>query len=586
MMIGPCAGRTFVISGHGHVTMPPFISALNSRRAAITGACRSFWHIVPLAVLHLTALVLLLLTEYYEFPYVAGFLLAWGILNFVWLAVLRRPAVAAMLSLTMIVILIQLSKYKVSIVWQTMNFMDVMVIDPATVAYLFALFPGFRAYVAIAIGLLLALALLWRLDVLRLPRMAAMAGVGACLAGLVGVSLSHPFEPDWYHYGHLSNFARSGVNAVQEYAKKGFMESDAVVTERLKSTPDTTCQPAGRPPHIVLVHDESAFDIRMAPNIRVPPGYGDHFRSFDGKQRNLITEVVGGGSWYTEYNVLAGLSTRSFGKFAYFVTRIAAGRVERGLPTVLRRCGYRTFSLYPFHGAFLSAKSFHTTTGVQRFYDINDMRARQFEPDRFYYNAALSLMEHERAEGPMFVYVYLSANHFPWDYTWPPELTPGWKDLGNRPDVDEYLRRQTRGMHDYRDFLSSLERSFPGESFLLLRYGDHQPKIAPSIIEPNISRTELAQRFIADDPRYFTTYYAIDSINFTPVNVSSAVETLEAPYIPLVLLEAAGLPLDPSFAEQKKILERCHGLFYRCADGAEVRRFNRLLIDAGLIKGL
>jgi hypothetical protein len=52
-----------------------------------------------------------------------------------------------------------------------------------------------------------------------------------------------------------------------------------------------------------------------------------------------------------------------------------------------------------------------------------------------------------------------------------------------------------------------------------------------------------------------------------------------------LILEAAGLPLDPSFAEQKKILERCQGMFYRCAGGAEARRFNRLLIEAGLIKG-
>ena len=103
-----------------------------------------------------------------------------------------------------------------------------------------------------------------------------------------------------------------------------------------------------------MVHDESAFDIRNAPNIRVPQGYGRHFRSFDGKQRDLIVEAAGGPSWYTEYNVFAGLSARSFGKFSYFVTRIAAGRVERGLPNSLRRCGYRTFSLYPAHGAFMA----------------------------------------------------------------------------------------------------------------------------------------------------------------------------------------------------------------------------------------
>ena len=70
----------------------------------------------------------------------------------------------------------------------------------------------------------------------------------------------------------------------------------------------------------------------MAPGIKVPDGYGAHFKSFDGKERNFLVEGNGGPSWFTEYNVLEGLSARSFGRFAYFVTRIAAGRVNRGLP--------------------------------------------------------------------------------------------------------------------------------------------------------------------------------------------------------------------------------------------------------------
>ena len=53
--------------------------------------------------------------------------------------------------------------------------------------------------------------------------------------------------------------------------------------------------------------------------------------------------------------------------------------------------------------------------------------------------------------------------------------------------------------------------------------------------------------------------------------------------LPLVVKRAAGLP---PFTEQKKILQRCRGLFYDCAQGAEAKRFNRLLIDAGLIKNL
>src|SRR6202040_2711337 len=113
-----------------------------------------------------------------------------------------------------------------------------------------------------------------------------------------------------------------------------------------------------------------------------------------------------------------------------------------------------------------------------------------------------------------------------------------------------------------------------------------QPDFSPSLIDPTLDDSEIAQRLMAYDPRYFTTYYAIDAVNFKPVDVSSALDTLEGPYLPLVVQEAAGLPLDPSFAEQKKILQRCNGLFYACAGGAEARRFNRLLINAGLIKGL
>jgi len=154
------------------------------------------------------------------------------------------------------------------------------------------------------------------------------------------------------------------------------------------------------------------------------------------------------------------------------------------------------------------------------------------------------------------------------------------------PEVNEYLRRQAMTERDYSAFLARLKRDFPSEPFLIVRFGDHQPDFGKLIVDPRIDGMELGRRLMSYDPRYYTTYYAIDAINFRPVNLASALDTLDAPYLPLVVQEAAGLPLDVSFAEQKRILKRCNGLFYGCANGAEARRFNRLLIDAGLIKGL
>ena len=97
------------------------------------------------------------------------------------------------------------------------------------------------------------------------------------------------------------------------------------------------------------------------------------------------------------------------------------------------------------------------------------------EPDKFFYDKALGMLESERGKGPSFFYIYLVANHFPWYVRWRPDLMPEWKDLQNPPLVDEYLRRQAMSAQDYKAFVATLKEKFPGEPFLLVRYGDHQP---------------------------------------------------------------------------------------------------------------
>ncbi len=541
---------------------------------------------------HVVALALMWVTETDLLARV-GFILTWMVLNFFWIALTRRPALAGFLSLGMVAILIVLSRFKLDVLQMTANFIDLMVIDRDTVAFLFVIFPELKWAVPLALALAIPLAvMLWRIDPFRPRRLPAGATFVASFAGLAVFATIWPNEP-WQGFtrdGYVSKFVRSGVNAVADYAQYGFMESEATVAERLKAATDDSCHAAGRKPHIILVHDESSYDIRTAPGIKVPPGYGPHFLSLDGKARGFIVEGNGGPSWMTEYNVLAGLSSRSFGRFSYFVTRIAAGRVNRGLPLALRRCGYRTLSLYPAFGAFMNARNFQTSTGIEKFHDARDLGAKALEPDRFFYDAALRLFDRERtpetAGRPVFMFVYLAANHLPWSARFRPELTPNWRETGNPFHIDEYLRRQTMSAEDFSTFLARLKKQYPDQPFLIVRFGDHQPDFSSFIIEPGIDEDGIAKRLMAYDPRYFTTYYAIDAINFKPANMASALGTIEAAYLPLIVQELAGLPLDPSFAEQKKIMLRCNGLFHACNGGAEARRFNRLLIDAGLIKGL
>ena len=544
--------------------------------------------ICTLAILHVAALAIMAASEV-DLVAKAAFLLVWGLLNFLWLTLFRRPIATALISLEFIVALILLSQFKHDKLWMTVDFVDIMIIDKDTLAFLLAAMPSLRLPIAVAAMATAALtAVAWRLDPFRVRVRTGAIGGSLCMGAFVTLSLWFPtdLDEDFFSQNYVSKFARTGVEAIHELIAHGYLESDAGVAEHLKSAPAATCNPSRKLPHIILLHDESSFDITAAPGMKVPAGYHRHFQSFDGKARRLVVEGAGGPSWFTEYNVLTGLSARSFGRFATSVTRIAAGRVARGLPHSLSRCGYKTFSLYPFYGAFLGSRAFQTTAGVERYLDMRDLGTHSFEADSFYFSQAIKIIGRERSNGPLFLYVYTVANHFPWDTRLRPELTPNWSDLGNGPSIDEYIRRQGMTAHDYGALLKQLRQEFPTESFLIVRYGDHQPEFGRRVIDPSLSQKALARHLQELDPRYFTTYYAIDAVNFEPADLSSALNELEAPYLPLVVQEAAGVPLGPTFSEQKKILKRCHGLFYRCAGGVEARRFNRLLIEAGLIKGL
>ena len=102
----------------------------------------------------------------------AAFLLVWALLNFFWLALVRRPAVAALISLELVVALTLLSRFKYDKLWMTVDFVDLMIIDRDTSAFLLAAFPSLRGWIVLAAaGTAALLIAAWRLD--RVPRAGA-----------------------------------------------------------------------------------------------------------------------------------------------------------------------------------------------------------------------------------------------------------------------------------------------------------------------------------------------------------------------------------------------------------------------------
>src|SRR5260370_5712819 len=159
--------------------------------AVVTGSIASvgIWRLLAVAAPHLAALAVMLHTET-DFGSRTGFLLSWGILNFIWIALLRRLALSGALSLTLVVVLILLSRLKHDIVQMTANFVDLMVIDRDTAAFLFTIFPNLRwSVIGAALVIIPLMYALWWLDPFRIRRLPALAAKPASVSA-----------PVWSHF--------------------------------------------------------------------------------------------------------------------------------------------------------------------------------------------------------------------------------------------------------------------------------------------------------------------------------------------------------------------------------------------------
>ncbi len=347
----------------------------------------------------------------------------------------------------------------------------------------------------------------------------------------------------------------------------------------------TACRPATAPPHIILIHQESVVPPSHFPQLTYDRSLDPFFRSHDDQLHNMRVETYGGASWLTEFSLLTGLSTYSFGSMRSFVQLLMAGRIQDTLPQTLARCGYRNVVFYPMLRNFVSNDRFYNAIGLKEIFDAKDQRAKVVnERDRFYYDNALNEMERHFAKGPqpLFTFVQTMATHWPYSVKFSPEIEVAGGAPGTHPEMHEYLRRLAIARLDYNYLKAELQRRFPDQRFLIVHYGDHHPMATRTLLGFH-ERTEAEDVHLDIDSPGFLTYFVVDGLNYRPPDLPEQ-DVIDVPYLGTLILEAAGLPLSDAYRERQRLLQVCEGRYYSCEDRGEILRFHRRLIDARLVQ--
>ncbi|HEY8338183.1 MAG TPA: sulfatase-like hydrolase/transferase [Tardiphaga sp.] len=349
------------------------------------------------------------------------------------------------------------------------------------------------------------------------------------------------------------------------------------VTERAPDTPD-----------IIVIQHESIFDPRVY-GLPVEAGVDAFLSPRSGRFGTLNVDIFGGGSWQSEFSLLTGLSSASFGSNAYFLFRRGVGRFNNTLPHALAALGYKTTLTSSCRRSFLNYDEFYSAIGMGERIFTDDLPA-PFDVDRFettnsdamFLDAAVAAHTQRIAAdaAPQFLYLLTNFNHGPHNRRL---VAPGqFEDerafaAASLPDAQyaEYYARLAETAAAWSRLKVDLATRFPERPMLIVHYGDHQPVMT--------RRIEARLRLGPDPRRQFRTFYAIESINDRGGRlVSGRGPDLDIAFLGTVALQQAGLPLDEIFATRASLLEQC-GEAYFASSSERKRRFHRTLVEMGII---
>jgi phosphoglycerol transferase MdoB-like AlkP superfamily enzyme len=508
---------------------------------------------------------------------------AWLVLAF------RRILVASVLVNSLVGIVATMSSAKQRAMDMALHAYDVVFYlrSWGTIEFLWS---GFRTYVLALLAALLvtliAAALAYRFDATRVNRRSALlATLVLTLGASVAAELKDERRHTQYYWDdlHISSFYSSWAETAEMLWRGQLIEAANSAPGPLFAVP-TACETATKPPHIILVHEESIVPPGYFPRLQYDHGVDRFFASHDGKIHRLQVETYGGASWITEFSVQTGISTHSFGGMRQFVQSLMAGKLHDTLPEALSRCGYRNVVFYPLERNFVSYDRFYASVGFKEVFDEKDQAApTDNERDSFYFaNALDEIARHLRkSTQPLFTYILTMATHSPYDFTYMPEVDVPGGGPGTDPEMSEYLRRLAMAQIDYNELRSELARRFPGERFLIVHYGDHHPIATRTLLGFN-TKLEAEDVLLPQESLGFTTYYAVDGVNYRPPP-QPEIERLDVPFLPVVILNAARLPLSDAFRERERLLAACNGRYFTCAPRDAILAFHRRLIDSGLL---
>ena len=285
--------------------------------------------------------------------------------------------------------------------------------------------------------------------------------------------------------------AFSSIPASESPALEPVLDAGTVTSDQVREVASSFVNVVhDRPlPNVVIMHAESTFDpnraFKLASRVDLPLWSGINETKALGA---LHVNMVGGGSWVTDFEVISGVDSRLFGVQGFYTTYYVAPMVRYSFATYAEAKGYRTQAFSSVPGTTYNYRQAFSRYGFSAFTDGPSL-GMSADWSTFKDSDFIDAIAHSGAfetgddTRPFLYYVDTTENHGPHPCThFVSDRDFVVKFAGTAPfemncHLNEYVRRAQSTSNAFVGLVSRLRRleAATGRPYVVVAYGDHQP---------------------------------------------------------------------------------------------------------------
>lgn len=302
-------------------------------------------------------------------------------------------------------------------------------------------------------------------------------------------------------------------------------------------------QNAGATPDIILILNETFYDLQQITDVQADVNYLENIQNMDNLLSGYaVVPGAGGSTNSAEYELLTSNSLNLMPGVTPFNTLDL--RDSNSMVSHLSSLGYSTLACHPSPSANYSRVlayphlGFQTTYFQDDFADCTFYASRPYETDASVYSNLIRWYEEAPADQPRFLYALTLQNHGNWDMNESDQdLVHTANDYGETTRlVNEYLScvsLSDQAFKDLTDYFSQSDRPV-----IICMVGDHAPSFASSITDAQYSSDEKAL-LLRKVPLLIWANFALPQAELGTMSMNFVVPTL---------LELADVTLSPYYS--------------------------------------